>query len=243
MSIAFDSDDVDTPAFPLLWSSDTSRLFRRVAGSGDAPVCERLDPWQLQWVAQGSTQARGNAVAPGDLVPVGGLSAALRLVFTSAGARRVPVGVIGPREASADECALAEAVGRLLAEAGLQLICGGKGGVMEAACKGNLEAGGAPIGLLPDTEWHSGNPYVAVPIATGIGPARNAILARASIALVAIGGGYGTLTEMAYGLHFDRPVLALGKAPFVEGAEACASPAHVIARLAHHVLENAPRAP
>ncbi|MGV6872750.1 TIGR00725 family protein [Pseudochelatococcus sp. B33] len=222
--------DGDVPSLPLAWSGGVSRLFR----SGDVARrgVERFDPWHLRWTAQ--------AEPPGDLTPVAGLGQALRLIFTAAGARRVPVGVIGPREASGDECALAEAVGRTLAEHGLQLICGGMGGVMEAACKGHLEAGGAPIGLLPDTEWRSGNPYVAIPIATGIGPVRNAILARASVALVAIGGGYGTLTEMAYGLHFDRPVLTLGKTPFVEGAEVCATPAEVIARVARHLLDGTP---
>lgn len=219
--------DVDVPSLPLAWSGGVSRLFRQ-----SPPGVERFDPWLLQWTAQPGD--------PGDLTPVAGLSRALRLVFTAAGARRVPVGVIGPREASADEYALAEAVGRALADHGMQLICGGMGGVMEAACKGHLEAGGSPIGLLPDTEWRNGNPYVAIPIATGIGPVRNAILARASVALVAIGGGYGTLTEMAYGLHFDRPVLTLGKTPFVEGVEACGTPADVIARLARHLLDDAP---
>lgn len=226
------SDGADLPSRPLAWSDDASRLFRTLPTSHAA--CERLDPWNLQWEAE--------AGPPRDLTPVAGLSRALQLVFTAPGARRVPVGVIGPRAASASESALAEGVGRALAEHGLQLICGGMGGVMEAACKGHLEAGGAPIGLLPDTEWRSGNAYVAIPIATGIGPVRNAILARASVALVAIGGGYGTLTEMAYGLHFDRPVLGLGEVPFVEGAQPCTGPADVIARLARHLLEDVAQA-
>lgn len=224
--------EVNVPFTPLTWSAGVSRLFQfATVGEGESRV-EQFDPWRLQWILAPSR--------PADVIPVAGLSEALRRVFTSAGARRLPVGVIGPRDASADEYALALALGRLMAEHGVQLICGGKAGVMEAACKGHLEAGGAPIGLLPETEWHSGNPYVAIPIATGIGPVRNAILARSSVALVAIGGGYGTLTEMAYGLHFNRPVLSLGKVPFVEGAVGCDTPAEAIARIARHLLEIVP---
>ncbi len=235
--------DVDAPSLPLLWSAGGSRLFR--SGVGEPGVRERFDPWTLQWMRNTPTPEDSPSddsthadLVPADLEPIGGLSLALRYVFTAAGARRVPVGVIGPREASDEEYALAETLGRLMAQHGLQLICGGKGGVMEGVCKGHLEAGGAPIGMLPDEEWRRSNPYVAIPIATGIGPARNAILARASIVLVAVGGGYGTLTEMAYGLHFGRPVLTLGQAPFVDGATACATPAEVIARVARHLLEE-----
>ncbi|MGI6246199.1 MAG: TIGR00725 family protein [Pseudochelatococcus sp.] len=215
--------DHDDP-LSLTWSAGELALYR---------FCERFDPWLLSWVP-------GEACPP-DLSAVASAPEALRLVFTGARARRVPVGVIGPRVASEKEYALAEAVGRALGEHGLQLICGGKSGVMEAACKGHLAAGGLPVGLLPDTEWRECNDYVAVPIATGIGPVRNAILARASMVLVAIGGGYGTLTEMAYGLHFDRPVLALGDAPFVPGVLACETPADVIAHIAQHLLQDAPR--
>ncbi|MFD2252203.1 hypothetical protein FHS82_002056 [Pseudochelatococcus lubricantis] len=224
MSLSDRATPLSTPP-SLTWSATECSLYR---------PGERFDSWRLSWVAE---EAR-----PSDLAAVASSSEALRLVFTASKTRRVPVGVIGPREASDAEYKLAEAVGRALGEHGLQLLCGGKSGVMEAACKGNLEAGGLPIGLLPDTEWRESNPYVAIPIATGIGPVRNAILARASTVLVAIGGGYGTLTEMAYGLHFDRPVLALGDAPFVEGILACETPGDVIAHIARHLLDNAPRA-
>lgn len=131
--------------------------------------------------------------------------------------RRVPIGIIGPREATPDQSAFAEQLGAALAEHGLQLLCGGKNGVMEAACRGHAASGGMPIGILPDEEWQAANPYVAVPIATGIGPARNAIIARACIVLVAIGGGVGTLSEMALGLQFNRLVLATIDAPPVSG--------------------------
>src|SRR5690606_18071116 len=103
-------------------------------------------------------------------------------------------------------------------------------------CKGAFEAGGSPIGLLPDTEWDAANPYVAIPIATGIGQARNALIARACLVLVAVGGGYGTLSEMAFGLHFERLVLTLDKAPPVDGAVACAGVAEVLERIAGRLL-------
>ena len=89
---------------------------------------------------------------------------------------------------------------------------------------------------MPDEEWSAANPYVAIPLATGIGPARNAIIARAAEVLIAVGGGYGTLSEMAYGLHFDRLVLTLGDAPAVPGAIACASVEEALDRACHRLL-------
>lgn len=182
---------------------DDDRLYR--AG-------RRFDPWALAWSPEPEAGA-GRPVSPTE---------AVRALFRRPGARRVPVGVIGPREASPGEAATARRLGGALAAHGLQLLCGGKTGVMEAACRGALEAGGQPIGLLPDAEWTAANPYVAIPIATGIGPARNAIIGRAALVLIAVGGGYGTITEMAFGLHFDRLVLGLCGAPAVPGAVVCA---------------------
>lgn len=130
---------------------------------------------------------------------------------------RPPVGVIGPREPTETQATTAETVGAGLAELGLTVLCGGRSGVMEAACRGVARAGGISVGLLPDGEWETANPYVTVPIATGIGVARNALIARASICLIAIGGGVGTLSEIAFGLQFGRPVFALSGAPQVAG--------------------------
>jgi len=109
---------------------------------------------------------------------------------------------------------------------------------MEAACKGCSEAGGMAIGLLPDEEWTAANDYVAIPIATGIGPARNAIIARGCQILIAIGGGHGTLSEMALGLHFNRPVLALGNTPPVDGATLCQDAGEALARMAGYILRG-----
>ncbi|MGE0716512.1 MAG: TIGR00725 family protein [Alphaproteobacteria bacterium] len=131
---------------------------------------------------------------------------------------RPPVAVVGPREATDAQLAMARAVGELLAGAGFVVLCGGRQGVMEAVCAGVAAKGGISVGLLPDEHWDAANPHVTIPIATGIGVARNAIIARAAGCLVAIGGGYGTHSEMAFGLQFGRPVLALLDAPDIRGA-------------------------
>lgn len=147
------------------------------------------------------------------------LADALRWLQRDSGAPcRVPVGLIGGREVTPAQDLLAETVGLGIARLGLSLICGGKGGAMAAACRGVERGGGLSVGLLPDNDWHAANPYVTLPIATGLGVARNAVVARASLCLVAVGGGYGTLSEIAFGLQFGRPVFALDGAPEVEGA-------------------------
>jgi len=163
---------------------------------------------------------------------------ALRHLHETAPMRRLPVGVIGPREATQGQCAIAETLGRELANLGLTLLCGGKSGVMEAVCRGHAEAGGLPIGLLPDEDWRAANDYVAIPIATGIGNARNAIIARACFAMIAVGGGYGTLSEIAFGLHYGRLVLTLDAAPEVEGAIRCMDIDEALDRLAARVFSR-----
>jgi len=120
------------------------------------------------------------------------------------------IAVIGGSTATPDEVTTAEAVGRALAEAGAVLICGGRGGVMEAACRGAKSAGGLTIGVLPGTSRGEANPYVDIPIVTGIGEARNAIITRTAQAVIAIGGSYGTLSEIAFAMGFGTPVVGLG---------------------------------
>jgi uncharacterized protein (TIGR00725 family) len=147
-----------------------------------------------------------------------GLRDAVRWPQTESGSPcRVPITVIGPRDAGVAERQAAFAVGAGLTDLGIVLLCGGKGGVMEAACEGAASAGSMSIGLPPDDEWQAANRFVRIPIATGIGVARNAIIARAGLALVAVGGGYGTLSEIALALQFGRPVLTLLDAPAVSG--------------------------
>jgi uncharacterized protein (TIGR00725 family) len=188
-----------------------------------------FDPLTFKWRDDRTVEQGGDAVTA---------SEALLRLASHRMLRRVPIGIIGPREATPAQRDLAEQMGAALARHGLQLLCGGKNGVMEAACKGHAQEGGMPVGLLPDEEWHAANPYVAIPIATGIGPARNAIIARACLVLVAIGGGVGTLSEMALGLQFNRLVLAMADAPEVNTVERVADVDGVIARIAARILAN-----
>ena len=117
--------------------------------------------------------------------------------------------VIGPGDASAEEAARAEAVGRLLGEAGAVVVCGGLGGVMEAAARGAAGAGGTVVGLLPGSDRGAANPHVTVAITTGLGEMRNALVVRAADAVVAVGGAYGTLSEIAFALRTGKPVVGL----------------------------------
>lgn len=192
---------------------------------------QAFDPYRLEWTADGSSQDHPSQ----PVTPVEALS----LLGERGLLRRVPVGIIGPREATPAQCALAEKLGEALAKHGLQLLCGGKSGVMEAACKGHAAGGGLPIGILPDDEWQAANAYVAIPIATGLGPARNAIIARACMALVAIGGGVGTLSEIALGLQFNRLVLATADAPPVSGVPLVADVDDILERIAKRVFSFA----
>jgi uncharacterized protein (TIGR00725 family) len=120
------------------------------------------------------------------------------------------IAVIGGDPAPVVALAQAEAVGREIAERGHILICGGLGGVMEAACKGAAEAGGLTIGVVPDADRAAMNSHVQIPIVTGLGRARNLIIALSADALIAVDGGYGTLSEIAFALQHGKPVAGLG---------------------------------
>jgi hypothetical protein len=130
---------------------------------------------------------------------------------------RVPVGVIGPREAPQPALVLARAVGSGLAGLGFAVLCGGRGGIMQAVCEGTAAAGGVSIGLLPEADPALANPYATLVLATGIGEARNALIARAALCLVAIGDSFGTLSEVALGRQFGKRVIGLAGAARVEG--------------------------
>jgi len=119
------------------------------------------------------------------------------------------VAVIGDSSCSAEEARLAEAVGEELAQCGATVICGGLGGVMEAVCRGAKSKGGLTVGILPGEDSSMANPYVDVPIATGVGYARNMAVVKSAEAAIAIGGSYGTLSEIAYALKRDIPVIGL----------------------------------
>jgi hypothetical protein len=120
------------------------------------------------------------------------------------------VSVIGASNCSARESKLAEEVGRELARRGAVVICGGLNGVMEAVCRGAKSEGGLTIGILPSNNRLDANPYVDIPIITGLGYARNSIVARSGQAVIAVGGKYGTLSEIAYALQDKIPVIGLG---------------------------------
>ncbi|HEX5369381.1 MAG TPA: TIGR00725 family protein [Dehalococcoidia bacterium] len=128
------------------------------------------------------------------------------------------IGVIGGAQTTPEMLAQADSVGRELAHRGCVLICGGLGGVMEAACRGAQQAGGTTIGVLPGDDRHEANAYVTLPIVTGIGRARNVIVALTSEALIAVDGGYGTLSELGFALQFGRPVVGIGTWRFGNGA-------------------------
>jgi uncharacterized protein (TIGR00725 family) len=120
------------------------------------------------------------------------------------------VAVVGAGVASAREDSDAEAVGRGLGEAGVVVVCGGLGGVMEAACRGARSAGGATVGILPGTRREDANPYVDIALPSGLGEMRNGLIVRAADAIVAVGGEFGTLSEIALALKAGKPVVALG---------------------------------
>jgi uncharacterized protein (TIGR00725 family) len=119
------------------------------------------------------------------------------------------VAVVGGAQCSRDEAKLAEAVGVELAKRKVTLICGGLGGVMAAACKGARSAGGKTVGIVPGNTRDEANSYVDIPIVTGIGEARNVIVVNTAQAVIAIGGKFGTLAEIAYALRSKIPVVGL----------------------------------
>jgi uncharacterized protein (TIGR00725 family) len=133
------------------------------------------------------------------------------------------VSVIGAAEADADMLADAEAVGRGVARAGAIVVCGGRGGVMEAACRGAVAEGGVTVGLLPDADRAHANPFVSVAVPTGMGELRNGLVARAGDAVIAIGGEFGTLSEIGFALKLGRPVVGLGTWELARGGEPVAA--------------------
>ena len=120
------------------------------------------------------------------------------------------VGVVGSGEASAGELAIAEELGARLVDLGAVVVCGGLGGVMEAACRGAKSRRGTTVGLLPGLDRSAANGWVDVAIATGLGELRNGLIVRTSDTVVAVGGGAGTLSEIGFALKLGRPVIGIG---------------------------------
>lgn len=187
--------------------SATYSLDRATAILSDA-AGRVFDPRSRQWRA-------GVASGSGERVDARGAVAWLQR--ESGAPIRVPVGVIGPREATPAQLAAAEGVGAGLAAMGFAVVCGGRQGVMEATCRGAVGNGGLTIGILPDADPAFANPFVGVVLATGIGEARNALIARASFCLLAIGDSFGTLSEVAFGRQFGKLVVGLEGAAAVDG--------------------------
>ena len=138
--------------------------------------------------------------------------------------RKLIIGVIGASRATAQGLAHAEELGRLIAARGVVLVCGGLGGIMEAACRGCREAGGETIGVLPGDRVEDANPWVSLPVVTDMGHARNIIIAQTARALIAVEGEYGTLSEIAIALKLGRPVATLGGWPEIPGLLGAESP-------------------
>lgn len=186
----------------------------------------RLEVSARAWVADGGPGA-----------PRVSLAEAVAWLQRESGAPlREPIGVIGPRDAGGAQLAAAEAVGAGLARMGLAVLCGGRQGVMEAVARGVAKERGVSIGLLPEPDAHSANPHLSIVLPTGLGEARNAIIARASFCLVAIGDSYGTLSEVALGLQFGKTVLGIAGPPLVPGVRPCADPEAALDAVARLVL-------
>ena len=120
------------------------------------------------------------------------------------------IGVIGAGSADESLVKIAEEVGRLIAKGGAVLVCGGLGGVMEAAARGAQTAGGLTVGILPQARKQDANPHIDIAIPTGFGEGRNVVIARTADVLIAVAGEYGTLSEIAFGLRMGKPVIGIG---------------------------------
>jgi len=142
---------------------------------------------------------------------------------------RIPlIAVVGGASCTPEEAELAAEVGRLLARQGYGVVCGGRGGVMAAACRGANQMGGVTVGILPGEDDAEANDWVQIVIPTGLGEARNALVARAGLGMIAIGGGYGTLSEIALALKWGKAVAGLGTWD-IPGVHPLSTPAEAVA--------------
>lgn len=150
------------------------------------------------------------------------------------------VAVVGAAEATAEQLLSAEAVGRALAAHGALVITGGRTGVMAAACRGAASAGGLTVGILPGSDRREANEWVAVAVPTGLGELRNGLIVRCADVLIAVGGAYGTLSEVALALSAGVPVVGLHTWD-IEGVQAVSSPHDAVARALELAASTAPR--
>ncbi|MDY6950727.1 MAG: TIGR00725 family protein [Thermodesulfobacteriota bacterium] len=138
------------------------------------------------------------------------------------------IGVIGAGQCDEMTYEQARKVGAGIAKAGATLVCGGLGGVMKGACQGAHEAGGQTVGILPGADKAQANPYVMIPIVSDLGHARNILIVRTADILVAIAGGYGTLSEISIGLKLGKPVIGLHTWPNMKGIQYVTTPEEVL---------------
>jgi len=141
------------------------------------------------------------------------------------------IAVIGAGQCESSIYQLALEVGEEIAKRGAILVCGGLGGVMEAAAKGASMAGGITVGILPGPSCNSANPYIKIPVATDMGQARNVIIAHTADGLVAVSGGAGTLSEIGHGLKIGKPIVGLKTIPNLRGVNYFDNAQEAIARL------------
>jgi len=206
------------PAPTLYLDRDHGRLHDGAGLALDVSLAWRAAPQALA----------GNAIDP---------VAAVRWLQKESGTpSRQPIGVIGGHHATHAQLAAARLLGEELAKVGLTVLCGGRRGVMLAVCEGVAAHGGVSVGLLPGESIADGNPFVTIPIPTGVGLARNAIIARGALCLVAVGGSHGTLSEVAFGMQFGKRVFGLEGAPHVDGVEHMPTVEAVIDAVARVVL-------
>jgi uncharacterized protein (TIGR00725 family) len=131
--------------------------------------------------------------------------------------------------------ALSEEVGSLVGKNGWILICGGLGGVMEGAAKGCYNAGGITVGILPEKDKTAANPFINLPIPTAMGEGRNLLVVRASDIIIAISGGYGTLSEIALALKIGRPLIGLKTWPNINGIDYVETPQEAVEKVIHYL--------
>ncbi len=138
------------------------------------------------------------------------------------------IGVFGGSQASPEDYRAAEQVGQGIARRGGIVVCGGLSGIMEAVCKGAAQQGGLTVGILPGESPREANPFVTIPVATGMGVGRNIVIVRTAQACIAINGRYGTLSEIAYALQLGKPVIVLNPWLQLPGTEQARTPEEAV---------------
>lgn len=148
------------------------------------------------------------------------------------------IGVVGAGLCDKKVYEQARKVGKGIAQVGATLVCGGLGGVMEGACRGAHEGGGITVGILPGPDKAQANAYVSIPIVTDLGHARNILVVRSADIVVAVSGGYGTLSEISIALKIGKPVIGLGTWPHIEAVRYVTTPEEALEALAFHLTSQ-----